>query len=94
MTVFEAALSFNVVLSFALVVMFLWSVYNHMAARRRDYDMARVIHRIDDMLTAWAQHWGAPPEEIKPILAAIIERWKNDRRKTGTFGYNPTEYRK
>lgn len=73
-------LTFNVLLAVMLVITFAWSVYNHLASRRRDTDMARVIHRIDDMLMAWAENWGMPPEEVKPILAEIIERWKHDRR--------------
>lgn len=73
-------ISFNAWLSIALVIMFAASVLNHMAARRRDLDLVRVVNRIDAMLITWAEHWGGPPEEVKSLLAAIIEEWRVERR--------------
>jgi len=73
-------MNFNVGLSIALIVMFAVSVFNHMAARRRELDIVRVVNRIDSMLITWAENWGAPPEEVKPLLLAIIEEWRFDRK--------------
>lgn len=36
------------------------------ASERRDAFVAAI-------LKAWAEHWGEPPEEVKPILVAIVE---------------------
>lgn len=42
------------------------------ALARKQRESERVEAFVAAILTAWAEHWGEPPDQVKPILLQIV----------------------
>lgn len=59
-----------------LIGLFAASLFNAAMAlrsRQRDRAATAVVRRVDAVLTVWAEHWGEPPEIVRPLLLQALQ---------------------
>lgn len=57
----------------ALTFAIFYSAIKSWAATRREVQTEMAIRRVDRVLTIWANHWGEPPEIVKPLLLNALK---------------------
>ena len=56
------------VIGAVLVIAMAFNVTMQVRARKREHEMTQLLHRVDRVLTIWAETWGEPAADVKARL--------------------------
>lgn len=62
----------DTLLVLGLVGASLFNTWMALRSRAHDREATAVVRRVDAVLTVWAEHWGDPPEVVRPLLLAAL----------------------